>query len=131
MTNAPSIVARILIAGGMLSVALMLCGLVVFAVRGGANGETLNLDRLLANRAHGRSANTFTSVGDIRHALEHRPVDPVAVIASGVVLLLLTPVAGIAGALLAFIRAKDWQYATIAGLLLAALGLGFFFGGAG
>jgi uncharacterized membrane protein len=131
MTNTPTIVARILIAGGMLSVALMLSGLVAFAVRGGVNGETLNLDRLLENRAHGRSANTFTSVGDIRRALEHRPVDPVAVIASGVVLLLFTPVAGIAGALVAFIRAKDWRYATIASLLLAALVVSFFFGGAG
>ena len=131
MKDAESRVARILIAGGMLSVAIMLCGLVAFAARGGVNGETLDLDRLLANRAQGRAAQTFVSIGSIVRGLAHRPVDPTAVIAAGVVLLLLTPVAGVVGALLVFIRENDRTYVTITAVLVVALLLSFVLAGAG
>ena len=131
MRNAESFTARILLGGGILSVALMLVGLVAFAARGGTDGETLNLERLLANRAQGRAVHTISSIADIRRGLAHRPVDPLAVIATGVALLLLTPVAGVAGAFVAFLRAGDRRYATIAGVLLAVLLFSFFFAGGG
>jgi uncharacterized membrane protein len=130
MSDPESLTARILLAGGVLSIALMLVGLIGFAVRGGSGGESLDLERLLANRGQARAAQTFSSIGDIRRGLGRRPVDPLAVTATGVVLLLLTPLAGVAGALVAFVRARDWTYVTIASLLLAALLSSFLFAGA-
>jgi uncharacterized membrane protein len=131
MSDPEPIVARLLLVGGVMSIALMLGGLIAFAVHGGADGAALDLQRLLANRAEARSAQTFVSIGDIRRGLAHRPVDPLAVTAAGVVVLLLTPVAGVAGALVAFARAKDRTYATVAGVLLAALLVSFLLGGGG
>ena len=63
--------------------------------------------------------------------LGHRPVDPLAVTALGVVGLFLTPVAGVFVAILSFCSSGDRSYTLIATIVLAGLLLSFALGAAG
>ena len=89
------IVSRVLFWGGLVSIVLMLLGLVGYAVRTTRDGDVLNFQRLVENREHARSTEVFVSLAAIGKGLRQRPIDPVAVSALGVVLLLLTPVLGV------------------------------------
>jgi uncharacterized membrane protein len=112
-------VARVLLLGGLLSVSLVLGGLVVYAIQG--RPEAREIVRVIENRQAGRAVDVFTSLGDVRRALTRRPPDPLAVTALGLVLLMATPVLGVVAAGVAFWRARDRQYAGIAGVVLAML----------
>jgi len=117
-------VSRLLFWGGLAGVVLMVLGLTVYVARGPA-GHLPDPHRVVENRARGHPADVFVSVEGIRRGLDHWPVDPVAVIALGIVLLLLTPVLGLAVAAAGFWLAGDRRYATIAALVLAAVVLSF------
>ena len=117
------LVARVLLLGGLLSVSLVLGGLVVDAVQG--RPQALEIVRVIKNRETGRAVDVFTSLGDVRRGLVQRPPDPLAVSALGLVCLVATPVVGVAAASIAFWRAGDRQYATIAGVVLGMLMLSF------
>ena len=58
---------------------------------------------------------------EVLRGLRARPVDPLAVIALGLVLLLITPVVSVAAAIPAFLGEGDRQYAAIAGVVLSLL----------
>ena len=117
------LVARVLLLGGLLSVSLVLGGLVVYAIQG--HPEAREIVRVIENRQAGRAVDVFSSLGDVRRALGQRPPDPLAVTALGLVCLVATPVLGVAGAVVAFWRAGDRQYAAIAGVVLGMLVLSF------
>jgi uncharacterized membrane protein len=122
-------VARILFWGGVLGTALMVAGVAGYAVRAGLRGETLNPARVMENRAAGHAADVFTSVPQVVRGLRHRPVDPLAIAALGILLLLSTPAAAIAAAIPAFILADDGRYAAIAATLAATLVASLLAGG--
>ena len=123
------IVSRILFWGGVLGTALMVAGLAGYAGRAGAHGEMLNLARVVENRAAGRAADVFTSVHQVFQGLRQRPVDPLAIAALGILVLLSTPAAGIVAAIPAFIVAADRRYAAIAATLAAVLVASLLAGG--
>ena len=125
------IVSRVLFWGGLVSIVLMLLGLVGYAVRTTRDGDVLNFQRLVENREHARSTEVFVSLAAIGKGLRQRPIDPVAVSALGVVLLLLTPVLGVVVALVGFWTAGDRRYTAIAGIILVELVVSFLLGSAG
>ena len=118
-------VARILLWGGLLSAALMLSGLAVYAAQG--HPRVQEAVPVVQNRQAGRAVDVFTSLSDVRRALGRRPPDALAIATLGLVCLLATPVAGVALASVSFWRQGDRQYAVIAAavltLLLASLAL--------
>jgi uncharacterized membrane protein len=122
-------VARTLFWGGLLGTALMVTGVSGYAVRAGAGGEMLNPARVMENRAAGHAPDVFTSVPQVIRGLRHRPVDPLAIAALGILLLLATPAAAIVAAIPAFIGADDGRYAAIAATLAAVLVASLLAGG--
>lgn len=98
-------VGRTLQAGLVLSAALMAAGLLLLAIQG-KNRPTrvIPLDRLVGQVARG---------------------EPGALLDAGIVLLFLTPLAGILMALAEYVRCRDWQFVIVALLLLTFAGLGF------
>ena len=118
-TTVDRLIGRILMVGGLLSIALMLAGLVIYAAHG--HPQARELVRVVHNREAGRAVDVFTSLGDVRRALARRPPDPLAVTALGLVCLLVTPVLGVAAALVGFLRVGDRDYATITAIVLGML----------
>jgi uncharacterized membrane protein len=119
------LVARLLFFGGVASVALMLAGLIALEVHAAAGGHAVELPRVAENRQAGRSVDVFVSMPALVRGLRQRPPDPVAIATTGVVVLLLTPVAGLLAALVGFARERDGAYVVISALLIAALLFGF------
>jgi uncharacterized membrane protein len=124
------LVARVLLYGGTVSVALMLVGLTGYAVHGGFHLGAADLQRVLRRQQEAEPPTVFVSLHEIARGVTHR--EPLAVIALGIALLAMTPVVGVAAAIPAFYRAGDSDYAVIAAIVLAVLVLSFFLaGGAG
>ena len=123
------LIARILTFGGIVSIALVLGGLVVYAAEG--QPQAREIVRVMHNRETGLAVDVFTSLGDVRRALAQRPPDPLAITALGLVCLLVTPVVGVATATVAFWRSGDRDYAAISGVVLAMLALSFALAAAG
>jgi uncharacterized membrane protein len=120
-----TLVARLLFLGGVASVALMLAGLIDLEAHAAARGHAVELPRVAENRQAGRSVDVFVSVPALVRGLRQRPPDPVAIATAGVIVLLLTPVAGLLAALVGFARERDPAYVVITTLLIAALLFGF------
>ncbi len=114
--SAAFLVSRILFWGGILSITLMMIGVVGFAAHGGLT--TLGPSWTAPGAD---SAAVYSSVGQIGRGLRRWPVDPLAVVALGIVLLLLTPFLGVAAAFVAFMARGDRRYVLVSGLLLAEL----------
>jgi len=125
------IVSRVLFWGGLVSIVLMVLGVVGYAVRTTRDGDVLNFQRLVENREHARSTEVFVSLDAIARGLRQRPIDPVAVGALGVVLLLLTPALGVMVAIAGFWAAGERRYTVIAGIVLVELLVSFLLGGVG
>ena len=113
--------SRVLFWGGVLSVTLMTLGVIGYAVRGGLKPELVAEARRAEVRDGARSPDVFVSVTEVVRALRRWPADPLAVVASGVLLLLVTPVASVASVLVVFLRAGERRYAGVALVLLLAL----------
>jgi len=126
-----TIVSRVLFWGGLVSIVLMVLGVAGYAVRTTRDGDVLNFQRLVENREPARSAEVFVSLDAIAKGLRQRPIDPVALGALGVVVLLLTPALGVVVAMAGFWAAGDRRYNLIAGIILVELLVSFLLGGAG
>lgn len=126
-----TLIARVLYWGGLLSIALVLLGLGLYASQGGFHAHMPAPHRVVGpDRAH--PPEVFVSLPEVLRGLRARPPDPLAVIALGLVLLLLTPVLGVALAIPGFLAASDRRYAAIATVVLAMLVLSALLaGGAG
>jgi uncharacterized membrane protein len=122
-------VARALLWGGLLSVAVMIAGLTIYAVQGQPHAR--DLVRVVRNRQAGLAVDVFTSVEDVRRALGHRPIDALAVATLGLLGLLATPVAGVTVAVVSFWRHGDRQYSLIAAAVLAMLCVSLALAGGG
>jgi len=126
-----AIVSRVLFWGGIVSIVLMVLGVVGYAVRATRSGDLVNFQRVLENREHARSAEVFVSLDAIGKGLRQRPIDPVAVSALGIVLLLLTPGLGVIIAMAGFWAGGDRRSTLIAAIVLVELVVSFLLGGAG
>jgi uncharacterized membrane protein len=125
-------IAHVLFWGGLLSIGLVLIGLALYAAHGGFAGHTLELRQLSASGRDAHPPAVFVSLSEVVRGLRARPVDPLAVIALGVVLLLMTPVAGVTLAIPSFLVAADHRYATIAAIVFLMLAVSVLLaGGAG
>ena len=122
------LVARVLFWGGVLAIALMVVGLAGYAIRAGAHGGRLSVAGETTGRT-GAAAGVFTSVSQVGAGLRRRPIDPLAVAAVGVLVLLATPVAAVIAAIPAFRLAGDRRYAVVATVLAAVLVIGLLVGG--
>jgi uncharacterized membrane protein len=114
------LVARALFWSGLLSIAVVILGLVLYAAHGGFHAHVLDLHR--ERDAH--PPTVFVSLTEVVRGLTARPLDPLAVIALGLILLLATPVLGVALAIPGFFAAGDRRYAIIATIILTMLALG-------
>ena len=126
------LIARVLFWGGLLGVGVMLAGLLLWAGRGGLQSQVLEVRRLIRPGRSGHPPDVFVSLSEIAGSLTTWPPDPLAVVALGMVLLLVTPVVGVAVAVPAFLRTGDRRYAAVAGIVLSMLLANLLFaGGAG
>lgn len=121
MKAAEILASRMLFWGGVLSVALMTLGITGYAVRGGLKPELVAEARRAEVTMGARSPDVFVSLTEVGRALGRWPVDPLAVVASGILLLLVTPAVSVASVLVVFLRAGDRRYAGVALMLLVAL----------
>ena len=127
--GAEQVIAHTLLWGGLLSLALVLLGLALDAGHGGFAGHVLELHRAVRPSRQGHLPEVFVSLAEVRRGLAAHPVDPLAVIASGLVLLLMTPVLGVALAIPAFLAARNLRYAAISAIVLAMLVASAFLAG--
>jgi uncharacterized membrane protein len=131
VTPVERIVSRILWWGGVASIALMLIGLVSYAVQVGIGSESFDVPRAIEPRQAGPPPHVFTSVPQVLAGLRRWPVDPLAVAAVGLLALASTPVAAVVVSIGMFLREGDRRYALISALLAAALIGSLLMGGAG
>jgi uncharacterized membrane protein len=111
---------------------LVLFGLILYIAQGGLQGHMLELQRVTYPGPAGHPPGVFVSLRSVLGALSARPLDPVAIIALGLVLLLATPALGVATAVPGFLRDGDRRYAGIALLVPSMLLVSLFLaGGAG
>jgi uncharacterized membrane protein len=113
------LVARILLCGGLLGIALVLFGLGLYAVHGGFHHHVLGLKRPVAGTPPG----VFVSLRQVVQGLASHPIDPLAVSALGLVLLMITPAVAVATAMPAFWWTGDRRYTLIAFVVLVMLAL--------
>ena len=111
------LVARTLLIGGLIGIALILAGGALYAGQGGFHHHAVHLNRPPGAAPPG----VFTSVRQVFDGLRRRPVDPLAVTALGLVALMATPIVAVALAIPAFLRAGDPHYTAIAAIVLAIL----------
>ena len=126
------VIAQILLWGGILGGLLVVLGLILLAGHGGFERPVLEVHRLIRPGRADHPPEVFVSVLEVLRGLRARPVDPLAVIALGLVLLLITPVVSVAAAIPAFFGEGDRQYAAVAGIVLSMLLISLLLaGGAG
>jgi uncharacterized membrane protein len=118
ISGVEALVARVLLWGGLLSVALVLLGLALYGAHGGFHGHVLRLERMPAGQ---HPPGVFASAAEVVRGLRTRPADPLALTALGLVLLLATPVLGVAVAIPAFLARGDYRYAAIAATVFSML----------
>jgi len=117
------LVARVLLWGGLLSIALVVVGLALYAGHGDFRHHSLDVARAVRPERHDHPPEVFVSLTEVFQGLAARPIDPVATIALGLVVLLATPVLGVAVAIGGFLAAGDRRYAAIAAAVFAMLAL--------
>jgi uncharacterized membrane protein len=120
------LVARVLLVGGLVGLGLIAVGLGLYAAHGGFHHHVLQLSRPPGEAPPG----VFTSMRQIVRGLRQRPIDPLAVSALGLVLLMITPGVAVTLAIPAFLSARDFRYAIIASLVLAMLLVSLLLAGA-
>jgi uncharacterized membrane protein len=122
MRAAEVLASRILFWGGVLSIVLMALGVVGSIWNWGAPGAPQAPHPQAADPHH-----VFTSVAQVVHALSRWPVEPLAVVAAGILLLLVTPFVAVVAVFVVFAVARDRRYACITALLIVALLLSLLF----
>ena len=115
MKAAEALAARILFFGGVAAIVLMLFGITGFiwshgfSAAGSARGTTPDAHVI------------YTSLADVGRALTHVPVEPLAVVAAGIVVLLATPIVSVVAVFAVFAGSGDRRYAVIGAVLIVAL----------
>lgn len=125
-TAVEHLVAKVLLVGGLVGLVLIAIGLGVYAAHGGFHHQVLALKRVPGSQPPG----VFTSMRQIVLGLRRRPIDPLAVGAVGLVVLMLTPGVAVAVALPGFLAGRDYRHATIAAAVLSMLLVSLLLAGA-
>ena len=128
MTRAEVWVSRALLIGGLTGIALMIAGVAASALPRGRVVPVIAHANPGAARAP--AADTIVAVRQITRGLAHRPPDPFAVAALGIVTLLVTPLAAVTVAGLAFAGEGDRRFAVISAIVVAALLVSLWLGAA-
>jgi uncharacterized membrane protein len=121
-------VGRVLFWGGLVSVALLIVGLALYAATGGYRIHASELEQL-RHRSQARPLHVVVSLRELIGGVLRRPIDPVKVMTVGVVILLVVPVIGVAVAIPAFLIVGDRRYALIAAAVFGMLTLSFLLAG--
>lgn len=121
------LISRVLFIGGLISIGIVLAGVLLYAGGGGAQAKVAALHQ----PREGRPAGVYVSVPDIVRGLTRRPLDPLALVGLGLVLLMVTPLVGVAVAVPGFLSIGDHHYVVISGLVLLILVASLFLGRAG
>ena len=121
------LVARVLLVGGLLGLALIALGLGLYAAHGGFHGHVLALTRPPDAPP---PPGVFLSLRQIVVGLRQRPMDPLALGALGLVVLMATPGVAVTLAIPGFLLAGDGRFALIAGLVLTMLLVSLLLAGA-
>jgi uncharacterized membrane protein len=111
------VISVVLRGGVLLSAGLLILGALLYFARvlvGGAPANPLTFPH---------------SLGDVFHGLGQG--DPLAILALGLIVLLLTPVARVLISIFAFARERDWLYVAITTLVLLILLVSFLLGRGG
>jgi uncharacterized membrane protein len=119
--TAEVLAVRILFWGGVLSMVFMTLGIVGFAARGGLTPERVAESRREASREAARPPDVFVSFVQVGRALSRWPVEPLAVAAVGILVLVVTPFVGVVALCVVFAAAGDRRYAAVTALLVGAL----------
>jgi uncharacterized membrane protein len=126
------VIAHLLLWGGLVSALLVLLGLALYAGGGGFHGQVLTHHRLVHPDPLTRPPHVFVSFADVMRGLSATPMDPLAITALGVMLLLMTPVLGVLSAIPAFLSIGDRRYAAIATIVFSMFAVSLLLaGGAG
>lgn len=121
MRAAEILASRILFWGGILSVVLMSLGVLGSWRVGG--------DVALGRPGTSEVPAVYTSIPQVAAALTRRPVEPLAIVAAGILLLLATPLVSLLAVVVVFVMGGDRRYAGVAMLLVCALLVSFLFVG--
>src|SRR5204863_6500310 len=106
---------------GVLSILFMALGIVGFAARAGLKPEFIAESRRAETRGDARSPDVYRSIGEVVRAWRQWPVEPLAVVTTGILLLLATPFVSVVAVFIVFVLRGDRRYAGIAAVLIAAL----------
>jgi len=107
--------------GVLAAATVILLGIVLYVVEGGV--------RPILFAPRGVPAGVELDPHSLRVVLDHLgPREPAAVTDLGLLLLIVTPVASVAIAIVAFARERDWMYVGLATFVFAMLMLSFVLG---
>lgn len=124
-----SLVGRVLFWGGLLSILVVLTGFSLHLLRGPAAVNSTLVNEVTGPRSiAGGAPGVFVSGSQIIQGLGRRPIDPLAIIALGLVTLLATPVLAVVLAVPAFAVIRDYRYLVISLIILGILAGGFLIG---
>jgi uncharacterized membrane protein len=122
--NGPSIeavISPVLRYGVLVAAALILIGVALFILGGGVRAILLSPSAL--------PANPEADPATVRAVLDAlTPPQPAAITDLGLLVLMATPVTGVAVAGAVFARRRDWTYVGLATYILVMLGIGFLMG---
>ena len=125
------LVGRVLFWGGLLSILIVCAGFGLHLLSGAAQEDHDLIAEVTgpsAASSGGPAPGVFVSGADVIQALRRRPIDPLAIIALGLMLLLATPVLALAMAVPGFAVMRDYRYLMISLLILAILAAGMLVG---
>jgi uncharacterized membrane protein len=120
------VVSAVLFWGGMISVVLVVAGMALHLRSDVVTADVGTLSEIRSSQETGPAAGAFLSVREIGHSLITRPMDALALVSLGLSVLSLTPVVGVAVALLAFVKTREYRYVAISSLVLTILVASFF-----
>ena len=123
------LIAQLLFWGGIVSIALVVSGLALYAAHGGFHDRVIELRRTAQSEQPAHPREVFVSLTEVARGLGAHPVRPTAVIALGLTVLLMTPVLSVAVAIPGFLADGDYRYAAIAAVVFALLALGLLLTG--
>ena len=125
------LVGRVLFWGGLLSILIVCTGFGLHLLSGAAqwNYEVVaEVTGPAAASSGGHAPGVFVSGAEIMQGLGRRPIDPLAIIALGLVMLLATPILAVALAVPGFAVISDYRYLVISLLILGLLAAGLLVG---
>jgi len=125
------LVGRVLFWGGLISILVVVTGFGWHLLAGAAEGPYDLVGEVTgpsSASAGDYAPGVFVSGAQVIQGLRQRPIDPLAIIALGLVMLLATPVLAVVLVVPAFAVIRDYRYLVISLIILGILAAGFLIG---